>query len=321
MQANLTSLTPNTSTSEVRGRKLGRLLGLGLALLGATAGSAAADPAGDLTHTLYLYASTIPTLQQINTKPIDGPQTVDACRAAIKAAGLGGSVELTNSAFEKIPGAIQTKSGYALTVGKADAVCAEFGKWNGIARARLVINDAIRTLDWLELINIVTNDPANGPKLAEAAAACSSGVDKMIADGVPTEFEIEGHGLRSMRKVALSKVKATLCEPIAKAASTFAEDVKKAQREEYERTAAPYKAAGFTGDRLDLAVTESGYAKYGVGGRELVTPKELKAAKLWFEVLTGDTSVTVRRYEFRGDKLVGTTSRDYLVRPGAGAFR
>ncbi len=85
-----------------------------------------------------------------------------------------------------------------------------------------------------------------------------------------------------------------------------------------ERTAS-YKKVGITGDRLDLLIDHG--PMYGIGGGELATPKQLKLAKVMFEVSSSAAGWTVRRYMFDGDRLARTTSKTYLERPGARAFR
>lgn len=47
----------------------------------------------------------------------------------------------------------------------------------------------------------------------------------------------------------------------------------------------------------------------------------VKKKAIIFEVLSDDDGWTVRRYVFKGNKLVSTTSKGYLLKPGAKAFR
>ena len=60
---------------------------------------------------------------------------------------------------------------------------------------------------------------------------------------------------------------------------------------------------------------------YGIGGGELATPKQLKVAKVMFEVVGSGGSWTVRRYVFDGDRLSASSAKSYLEKPGAKAFR
>jgi len=60
---------------------------------------------------------------------------------------------------------------------------------------------------------------------------------------------------------------------------------------------------------------------YGTGGGELATPRALKAARVIFEESSDGDVWTVTRFELRGDRLVKTTSKQYLMKPAEGAFR
>ena len=116
-------------------------------------------------------------------------------------------------------------------------------------------------------------------------------------------------------------MKEKICKPPVDMIAKYGKDPESMERARAEEKAAPYKAVGAKGDRLALLIDHIDYAMYGVGGGELTTPKQLKAANIIFEVLHGDDGWTVRRYLFKGDKLVSTTSQGYLLKPGARAFR
>jgi hypothetical protein len=93
-------------------------------------------------------------------------------------------------------------------------------------------------------------------------------------------------------------------------------------KEAGRKAEAPYVAAGFTGDRLRIVVGFQGLLQ-AVGGKTLSAMKDLKTAKIMF-VLGQATDThfwTLRRFEFKGDKLVGDTSEETVLRPGARAYR
>jgi hypothetical protein len=131
-------------------------------------------------------------------------------------------------------------------------------------------------------------------------------------------------GKSEPKQITMGEAKEKVCAPLAKAAASFGKDVTQAHDDRVAKVAAPYKAAGIGGDRLALLVDHVAYAMYGVGGGELRTPQQLKTAAVIFELLGPNTDsglYTVRRYQFKGDKLVATTSQDYYKRPGAKAFK
>ena len=190
------------------------------------------------------------------------------------------------------------------------------------------VGEAVRALDepekdieWMELNEDAGLDQAasgNGDRLIADGRRCFEDVERLIAQHVPTDarFTVRAQTL------TLGEAKAKICEPLAAKAATWDASIAAAKDGATDKAAAPYKAIGVTGDRLDLMVRHDGYAMYAVGGRELTSPKAKKAAPVIFELL-GDSHSdwTLRRYQFKGDTLVATTERGFRVRPGAAAFR
>ena len=169
-----------------------------------------------------------------------------------------------------------------------------------------------------------TQVPAdNEARLHELAARCTSEVDRLLADGMPTDIAVDVSD-RAPLRITMKDAKDKICSPLAKIAATFAKDARAADAKRLARIAAPYKAAGARGERLELLVDHIDYAMYGVGGGELSTAKQLAKASVIFELLgpnTADGTYTLRRYQFRGNKLVSTTSRTFRRRPASRHFR
>jgi hypothetical protein len=121
------------------------------------------------------------------------------------------------------------------------------------------------------------------------------------------------------KTVALGDAEARFCAPLAAIVTSFDSDRGDAKAKATGKLLAPYKAAGITGDKLQLAYRDT--QLYGVGGMTLAVP-QLRAANVIFELEGGGpTPWSLTRYEYRGDKLIGTTSQHYLRRPGASKFR
>lgn len=159
----------------------------------------------------------------------------------------------------------------------------------------------------------------NGPGMVADGAACAKAAAALLASGVSPTYEIRDP---QGRTVALGKAKQAVCDPVSARAATWEARIASAQSESNQKIAAPLKAAGITGDRLALLIRHDGYEMLGAGGRTLGTPKALKHASLIFETLRlNDGTWTVRRYEFEGDTLVGTTEQGYRLQPGATAFQ
>lgn len=83
----------------------------------------------------------------------------------------------------------------------------------------------------------------------------------------------------------------------------------------------PLTAAGIRGEKLQLLVDHAGYRFYGLGGGALTAPAQLAKAKVIFELTSNEEAWMVRRYQFAGNKLAGSSAETYLARPDATAFR
>jgi len=266
----------------------------------ATAAPAAADPAADdLADTVTAYGRRTASLKHYWSQSIDKRWPIGGCHAAITAAQEAG-----------VAASDEQKT-----------TCDEFRAYHQLAEAERALDPAAHANYILLHVNMGDTREDNGSGLAQIAATCTSELDRLLADGMPTTIVVplvRGH------RLTMADARAVVCEPLAKAAATFAKDVASARTKAHEKAAAPYKAVGVTGQRLALLVDHIDYAMYGTGGGELRTPKQLKSAAVIFELLGPNTATglyTLRRYQFRGDKLVSTTSRDFLVRPGSKFYR
>jgi hypothetical protein len=181
-----------------------------------------------------------------------------------------------------------------------------------------VLNESYGWLSWLDEIDIASNHEENQPKLVASAALCTKEMDRLLAEGMPTDVPIKV-GVSEYVLMTMKDAKAKVCDTLARRAKTFAKDVGTARPQRTAATAAPYKKVGITGDRLALLVDHIDYAMYGVGGGKLTTPAQLKRANVIFELLGPDTDgiYILRRYQFRGDALISTSSGDFIRRPPA----
>jgi hypothetical protein len=156
--------------------------------------------------------------------------------------------------------------------------------------------------------------PDAGKRALADAQICSAAVASALASQPPaTPVQV------GAKPVALGDADAQFCAPLAAIVKSFDSDRADAKAKASVKLLAPYKAAGITGDKLQLAYRDT--QLYGVGGVTLAVP-QLKTANVIFELEGGGpTPWSLTRYEYRGDKLIGTTSQHYLRRPGASKFR
>jgi hypothetical protein len=206
----------------------------------------------------------------------------------------------------------------------AMAICDRLEKYAPWAKAMEPIDKTGKDAWWLEKIldsgipdSALEDSWAKGYVEEEqgcrtAAAAMAKAPYKTIA--VEQNGNVE---VGALEKTVCDAMKAQL-DRLAKAK----EEAIAANKKWWEETAAPYRKAGMAGERLDYFVGADTIAIYGKGGKELTTPKQKAAAKVTFEVLTGDDgSVTIKRFAWKGNKAAGWSQKDYPLRPGPGAFR
>lgn len=293
-----------------------------LATLFATALPAHATPEEDASDLMYVHAQALATLRTdlvANTR-----RTAESCNRVLddaRAGNVPASFELTGDVYDKLPKSYRDSRGVHLKLGDAKVICDGLAAGAGLAQARVAVEAAQHSLAWLTMIDKATNHEDNGPKLQAGAAACRQAIATLTTAKIAS-IKVTKEGRTDHAVVAVADIEGMFCAPLAKAAATFSAEVKAARRAAWEKAAAPYKRAGLTGKKLDVVVALDGRAIYAVGGRELTTPKQKKAAAVLFEVLVDNNGMfTVRRYQFKGNKLVRTTSAEYRRRPGAAAFR
>ena len=260
----------------------------------------ASDATADFEQTIRGYTQNIEELKDYRSESLDERWPITGCHAALKSAASQG-ITITDA---------------------HTAMCKEFVAWHQLAEAEAALTDAAQWNYFLEQIDIASNHEENGATMVASAARCNSELDRLLAAGMPTDIAIRIGNSKPIT-IPMRDAKAKVCAPLAKRSKSFATDVSTARTERYAETAAPYKKIGITGDRLDLLVDHASYAMYAVGGAELTTPKQLKSAAIIFELLGPGTAgtYTLRRYQFRGDKLVATTSREFLLKPGSKHYK
>lgn len=284
------------------------LIALAFAALTAVPFAAHADDRSDAVDRLYDYLNAIVDMKH---SPMNGPDArlpIGGCDEAVakaRAAGVADDFSVRED----------------LKFGAMPGKCKEFVEWHRIAEAAKVLLDSDDMNYWLTEIDIAENDEKNQEGLVAQSAKCTSEMDRLLAEGLKTDITID---TRIAHKITLAEGKEKICAPLAKAAKTFAKSVTKARDEKLAAATAPYKKVGITGDRLQVCIQWHGYMLRGVGGRELASPRDRKTPSLMFATLgpASDTGLyTIRRFAFRGDKLISVTEQQFLRMPGAAGYR
>jgi hypothetical protein len=276
-------------------------------VLAATATPAVADdppdPARELMWSMLNFKRNTTDFADQWGTALDESRPEGSCHAALEKAKAGG-IEVTD---------------------EHQTICDEFKKYHQLAEAQKALQAAQQWNFLLTQIDKSTSHEEGQANLVKTAAACTATLDRLSAAGMPMDIKVTVRAGGDGFEVTMKDAKAKVCDPLTKAASTFAKDVSGARAKAAEAAAAPFKKLGVTGERLSfLASHFDYYAMYGVGGNQLRSPQQLKSAKVIFELLGPNTATgryTLRRYQFNGDKLVSTTERDFIVRPGAKFFK
>lgn len=126
------------------------------------------------------------------------------------------------------------------------------------------------------------------------------------------------------RNLALGQYEKEVYDVLVDVAPKWIADARAALRARNKEIAAPYIAAGISGQKLDLIVSYSGvYWRLEGGGRTDDAKKLAKASVLfhWLSMEDPDDSRyeinTVRRYEFKGNDLAQVTEKRYRRPKGA----
>lgn len=254
--------------------------------------TASADPA----ETIRGYAAQSDALKS-DLRIMDNDMTVAACQQASTAAGAPSD---------------------------ARAVCTEYKKWRLLGEAHAIITAAQMEIARLKYIeeDLASSHTELGAVLITAAKKCTDGLERVRKDGVQTDYKLKVSAMGTSVETTVAAARTGICDVLAAKAKTFSAKVADAKVTQKEAITRPYKDAGITGDRLEYLVHYQGYQWYGVGQVALNTPAAMKKAKVMFNVTEDrDRVVTVRRFEFKGDKLVKETSKQYLLQPGPKAYR
>ncbi|MBA3465534.1 MAG: hypothetical protein H0T46_36715 [Deltaproteobacteria bacterium] len=288
------------------------LAGLG-ALWLAAHGDARADKNADkeAESTIYFQARQLKDA----TSSLDVPkEKVERCRADIAAASkvLAPTRVLTDSMYESAPKSFTDDKGVHLKVADAGLICDGLAKLEPLHDARRAVEFAWIAVGHVEEDGVALKTEAVLVNYETALAKCKAGIATAKAAG-------------------LKKLGSTTVDDGEKKCNTFEKEMVRYRLEVAEAMKEVrayrdslvkiYTGLGIGGEKMEFLIEYDKKALYAVGGKELTTAKELAKAPVLFSV-SGSDSVTVRRYQFKGNKLVKFTEQDYVTgRPGPNGFR
>lgn len=192
---------------------------------------------------------------------------------------------------------------------RAASQCEEYRTWKRLVDAAVILEDARNA-------HVGSTSQAAGSVSGEWAAgygehgqACLVAIDAMIKDGLATDVPVQIAG----DPLTVAAARAQYCQGLVDWAKGFAVETERVRAEVLAAIRGKYTKHGIGGDRLTLLVENDDTYFHGKGCSGGISDvKVLKTAKLlfyWTEKSTGGWGL--RRYQFKGDKLVKESYREF----------
>lgn len=204
--------------------------------------------------------------------------------------------------------------------------CRTYAGWKAIADAMPTVTQAAEALATTSLVTPGFGDESYATNYGTLASTCADGVDKALAAGAPKDAAVRVRDGREDRQLTLPAIRADICDKLGAWAKDFGPATRKAKEDAKAAAKERYAKFGAAGDRLEwLSYYDSdakGSTWYTPGCKPLDDPKKLAKAPVLMKWWTADDgSVTIRRFQFKGNKLAKDTSRTFLTEALASASR
>jgi hypothetical protein len=226
-----------------------------------------------------------------------------------------------SDSFAVLAKAVKDDYGWRLEGVDAMSICDDMAKFEPLQAPLKVLDGAMFQVKFLPGVLTDWDYPITDDRIASVVATeegCRPALATMKAAGLKKV-------VLSETDVELATADKQVCDALTDLVVQYKQakvERDEAHRKWWEEAAAPYKKVGIDGEKLEYLVSAEGIAIYGIGGKELTTPKQKKAAKVTFEVWTADDgSVTIKRQKWKGNKADSWSQKTYPVRPGKSAFK
>lgn len=247
---------------------------------------------------------------------VSAPAAKD-CDAVIKrarGAGLADDTKLFNWGFGELDEAHFANHDAYILLGEAPKLCADYAAWLKVIMPAHLVEAAASTIETIGSIEPEAWGPYVADQWAEQARECTKGVTDALAAGVPADRKT----MIVDAQLTLGEGEQRYCQGLLAESKSMGEKIAAAHAADLAKRSEPWKQAGFTGDRLDLMVEHDLIDWMGKGCQRITDMKALKRASVlfqWWE--TDDGVITIRRFQFKGDKLARTTEKTYTLRENA----
>ncbi len=203
-------------------------------------------------------------------------------------------------------------------------VCRTYASWQAAVEAAGVVAEAGTNLATTSVLTAGQASEAFAATFGQSAAACTAAVDHALAAGVPAGLAVRIRSNLGDDAMTLAAARTAICDPLAAWAREFGPATIAARHAQEAAARERYSKFGAAGDRLSwLAYYDAdgrGTTWYLPGCKAESEPKKLAKAPVLMQWWTADDgTITIRRFRFKANKLVGDTSRAFATAAAAHA--
>lgn len=210
----------------------------------------------------------------------------------------------------RVGGTKNKYGGYDIPLAKAEELCRQAGAYHVATKDLRLLQDL--DVNHQQALKSDFNRSVYD-KLYKQIPQCLAAIDA-IASNVPATLPFP---LNANIKTA-GDLNRSFCDNAKKELELYFDGLKEREKQDRE----PFLKVGIKGDKLDLMLEYDGKL-FLTGGKAPDDLKKYAAASALFLWLTGDPDAsdyvvhTVRKYQFKGNKLVKTTEKTYRKQRGA----
>jgi hypothetical protein len=244
---------------------------------------------------------------------LDTDPKPEECAAAIakaRKAGLADDAKIYAYAFKSFDEAdYDDKREAYMTLGGLDQMCKVWKDAVKLAPVAALMTDLVNS----KRINS-QGDPGSygggmGEVFVKKGKECLEKTDAAIAAGAPADRKVKV----GEEQMSIKEGRTKVCQDYVDWAVSIGGKIKESHAADREKRAAPYKAAGVAGAKLELFLEyDDVYWRGGSNCQRIYDIKQLAKAKALFHWLeNADGTHTIRKYTFNGNKVSGPVSKTY----------
>lgn len=202
--------------------------------------------------------------------------------------------------------------------------CRDYARWQAAVAAAAVVAETGDALAVTETLTAGKATEEFAVNYGKTAAGCSAAVEQALGKGVPPSLAIRIVSNAGDNTMTLPDARARFCQKLADWAKAFGPATIAAKQAAAEAARVRYASVGAGGDRLSWLTyydpDGTGTTWFLPGCKEEGAPRKLAKAPVLLRWWTADDGThTIRRLQFKGNKLVKDTTRSFLTEGAARA--